>query len=71
MVYSSLWEVKIPFTRDYDQIRSAVDSVTLYDKTCLQDALLGVQEVIQSMWGNTVPCQVGYLHVQTLTCNNA
>lgn len=58
VIYSSLWEVVVPFTRDYDLIKNAADGISLYDKTNIYDAFVGVKEVFQSMWGSSMPCQV-------------
>ena len=65
VIFSSLWEIAVPFTRDYDSIKTAADNIQLYDKTCLESAFTSPLEVIQNMWGNNMSCQVGspYLHL--------
>ncbi|XP_067945642.1 integrator complex subunit 14-like [Watersipora subatra] len=58
VIFSSLWEVAVPFTRDYDAIKSAADNVKLYDKTCLFGAFTAAVEVVINAWGNTTPSKV-------------
>ncbi|XP_051166296.1 integrator complex subunit 14 [Leptopilina boulardi] len=58
VVFSSLYEVICPFTRDYDQIRSQLQNIEECDKTCIETALLGVNSIIMSEWGNSTACQV-------------
>ena len=60
MVFSSLWEQLVPFTRDYDQIRDALTSVEEYNKTCIETALGGVTSLVVEEWGVTTPVQVRY-----------
>lgn len=58
VVFSSLYEVICPFTRDYDTIRSKLQNIEECDKTCIETALHGVNNVIMAEWGNTTACQV-------------
>nr|XP_012151502.1 PREDICTED: von Willebrand factor A domain-containing protein 9 isoform X3 [Megachile rotundata] len=58
VVFSSLYEVICPFTRDYDSIRSKLQNIEECDKTCIETALHGVNNVIMAEWGNTTACQV-------------
>ncbi|XP_033211888.1 integrator complex subunit 14 isoform X2 [Belonocnema kinseyi] len=58
VVFSSLYEVIVPFTRDYDHIRSLVQNIEECDKTCIETALHGVNNIIMSEWGNSTACQV-------------
>ncbi|KAK0096633.1 hypothetical protein PV326_004902 [Microctonus aethiopoides] len=58
VVFSSLYEVICPFTRDYDSIRSRLQLIEERDKTCIETVLHGVNNVIMSEWGNTTACQV-------------
>ncbi|XP_034936169.1 integrator complex subunit 14 [Chelonus insularis] len=58
IVFSSLYDVICPFTRDYDSIRSKLQIIEERDKTCIETALHGVNNVIMSEWGNTTACQV-------------
>lgn len=47
-----------PFTRDYDSIRAKLQTIEEWDKTCIEGALHGVNNVIMAEWGNTTACQV-------------
>lgn len=58
VVFSSLYEVICPFTRDYDSIRSKLQNIEECDKTCIETALHGVNNVIMAEWGNATACQV-------------
>lgn len=58
VVFSSLWELMVPFTRDYNTLQEALNNVEDYDKTCLEAALQGVSNIVQQEWGSTCPCQV-------------
>ena len=53
-----MYEVICPFTRDYDSIRSKLQNIEECDKTCIETALHGVNNVILAEWGNTTACQV-------------
>lgn len=53
-----MYEVICPFTRDYDSIRSKLQYIEECDKTCIETALHGVNNVIMAEWGNTTACQV-------------
>uniref|UniRef100_A0A8B9TPG2 Integrator complex subunit 14 n=1 Tax=Anas platyrhynchos TaxID=8839 RepID=A0A8B9TPG2_ANAPL len=58
VVFSSLWELMVPFTRDYNTLQEALSNMDDYDKTCLESALLGVCNIVQQEWGAAIPCQV-------------
>ncbi|XP_018007308.1 integrator complex subunit 14 [Hyalella azteca] len=58
VIYSSLYEVVVGFTRDYNSIRKAVMQVGDYDKTCLHGALQGTVLYCKEEWGNNMPCQI-------------
>ncbi|XP_015792743.1 integrator complex subunit 14 [Tetranychus urticae] len=59
MLYSSLWERSLSFTRDYDNIRAALNlSDEVFDKTNTINALRGVQELVHEEWGSNVPCNI-------------
>uniref|UniRef100_A0A674N022 Integrator complex subunit 14 n=1 Tax=Takifugu rubripes TaxID=31033 RepID=A0A674N022_TAKRU len=58
MAFSSLWELLVPFTRDYNALQEALSNLDDYDKTCVESALQGVNSVVQQEWGNACPCQV-------------
>ncbi|KAF2361295.1 Reverse transcriptase domain [Trinorchestia longiramus] len=58
VIYSSLYEVVVGFTRDYSSVRKAVLQVGDYDKTCLHSALTGTVHYCKEEWGNSMPCQL-------------
>uniref|UniRef100_A0A8D3AW76 Integrator complex subunit 14 n=1 Tax=Scophthalmus maximus TaxID=52904 RepID=A0A8D3AW76_SCOMX len=58
MAFSSLWELLVPFTRDYNALQEALSSLEDYDKTCVEAALQGVSNVVQQEWGSACPCQL-------------
>ncbi|XP_061773100.1 integrator complex subunit 14 [Nerophis ophidion] len=58
MAFSSLWELLVPFTRDYNALQDALSGLDDYDKTCVESALNGVNNVVQQEWGSGCPCQV-------------
>lgn len=58
VVFSSLWELMVPFTRDYNTLQEALSNIDDYDKTCLESALQGVSSVVQQEWGGSIPCQI-------------
>ena len=47
----------VPFTRDYESIKNALDKLGDYNKTCLEPALGAVSSIVLDEWGATVPCQ--------------
>uniref|UniRef100_UPI00398F2557 integrator complex subunit 14 isoform X3 n=1 Tax=Pristiophorus japonicus TaxID=55135 RepID=UPI00398F2557 len=58
VAFSSLWELMVPFTRDYNTLQEALSTVDDYDKTCLESALMGISNIVQDEWGVCIPCQV-------------
>ncbi|KAG7276263.1 hypothetical protein CRUP_018645 [Coryphaenoides rupestris] len=58
VAFSSLWELLVPFTRDYNTLQEALSNLEDYDKTCIESALSGVSNVVQQEWGSSCPCQV-------------
>lgn len=58
MAFSSLFEEKCPFTRDYNIIKAELQNIDDYDKTCIETALHGVNQMVLGEWGNNTPCQV-------------
>uniref|UniRef100_A0A8C5B533 Integrator complex subunit 14 n=1 Tax=Gadus morhua TaxID=8049 RepID=A0A8C5B533_GADMO len=58
VAFSSLWELLVPFTRDYNTLQEALSNLEDYDKTCIESALNGVSNVVQQEWGSSCPCQV-------------
>uniref|UniRef100_A0A9J7WWW8 Integrator complex subunit 14 n=1 Tax=Cyprinus carpio carpio TaxID=630221 RepID=A0A9J7WWW8_CYPCA len=58
VAFSSLWELLVPFSRDYNTLQEALNNLEDYDKTCLEAALQGVSNVVQQEWGTSCPCQL-------------
>uniref|UniRef100_A0A8C7GIP3 Integrator complex subunit 14 n=1 Tax=Oncorhynchus kisutch TaxID=8019 RepID=A0A8C7GIP3_ONCKI len=58
VAFSSLWELLVPFTRDYNTLQEALSNLEDYDKTCLESALHGVSNVVQQEWGHACPTQL-------------
>lgn len=59
MLFSSLWERNVPFTRDFESIKNALNNLdAFYDRTNIFNALRGVQDMLNEEWGNNVPCNV-------------
>ncbi|XP_022335197.2 integrator complex subunit 14-like [Crassostrea virginica] len=58
LVFSYLWEQLVPFTRNYESIKSALNNVEEYNKTCVEAALTGVSSVVTEEWNSVTPSQV-------------
>ncbi|XP_054167101.1 integrator complex subunit 14-like [Oppia nitens] len=58
MVFSSLWQILSKFTRDYDQLKAALHSIELFDKTSFVNALRGVKNMVLEEWGSEMACNV-------------
>ncbi|XP_038209261.1 integrator complex subunit 14 [Zerene cesonia] len=58
VTFSSAYEVAIPFTREYDNIRAKLPHLEEGDKTCIETALLGVNQLILNEWGYQTPMQI-------------
>ena len=48
----------MPFTRDFESIKSALKYVEEYDKTNIEVGLMGAAQHVLEEWGNGTPCQV-------------
>ncbi|XP_071965824.1 integrator complex subunit 14-like isoform X2 [Antedon mediterranea] len=58
VVFSSLYEIVVPFTRNYEEIETALGKLEDHDKTCVEPALSGVREMVLDEWGANATCQV-------------
>lgn len=58
MSFSSSYEVLCPFTRDFELIRAKLPKIEEQDKTCIESGLAGVNSLILSDWGSSIPCQI-------------
>lgn len=58
VTFSKEFEVRVDFTRDYDQIRQAVKKQLHYDSSCIDTLLKGVNDILNSNWGAQNLCQM-------------
>ncbi|ELU02608.1 hypothetical protein CAPTEDRAFT_229105 [Capitella teleta] len=58
IIFSSLWENKVSFTRDYDSIRSALNDLQEFSKTCLSSAVAAAKSSLLEEFGIRTPGQV-------------
>lgn len=61
MLFSSLWEKSLGFTRDYESVKGKLLEIdSFFDKTNIVNALEGVKETVLEEWGQTtsVPMNV-------------
>jgi len=58
LAFSSLWEIVVPFTRDYQALKQGCITVDVYDKTNFDNGFSGVVGHVIEEWGTSVPCQV-------------
>lgn len=65
MVYSTLYEILVDFTRDYDTIKQALLKIEHYDKTCLENMLQAVKSILLTNWGSQNYSQVYFLFCPT------
>jgi len=61
VIFSSLYQQVVPFTRDYSEIRNALGKLEEFNKTCIDVALSGVDQLLSDEWGCTSHCQVHLL----------
>ena len=61
VIFSSLYQQVVPFTRDYNEIRTALGKLEEFNKTCVDVALSGVDQLLYDEWGCTSHCQVNIL----------
>lgn len=58
LAFSSLWEIVVPFTRDYQSLKQGCITVDVYDKTSFDNGFSGVVGHVIEEWGTSVLCQV-------------
>ena len=58
VIFSSLWEIVVPFTRDFAALKAGCFSVDVYDKTRIENALQGVESLVMEEWGGVVPINI-------------
>lgn len=64
MLFSSLWEKSIGFTRDHDAIKTKLLEIdSFFDKTNIVNALEGLKEVVLEEWGHTTTLPINVILV--------
>ncbi|XP_071105029.1 integrator complex subunit 14-like [Haliotis cracherodii] len=58
VVFSYLWEQLVTFTRDFDSIKSALNKIEIFNKTCIETVLNGIKSLIVEEWSTVTPCQI-------------
>ncbi|XP_066965108.1 integrator complex subunit 14 isoform X2 [Macrobrachium rosenbergii] len=58
IVFSSVYKVLMPFTRDFDAIKNALNLVDECDRTSIEVGLMGAAQHVLEEWGNGTPCQI-------------
>ncbi|KAK5647372.1 hypothetical protein RI129_002264 [Pyrocoelia pectoralis] len=58
VAFSSLHEERCPFTRDYNALKLELQKLEDYDKTSIESALQGVNQMVLGEWGNNSACQI-------------
>lgn len=53
-----VFPVSVPFTRDFDSIKTKLPQLEEGDKTCIETALLGVNQLVLFEWGYQTPVQI-------------
>ena len=53
-----MYEVICPFTRDYDLVRTKLQNIEECDKTCIETALVGINNLVLSEWGSNTACNI-------------
>lgn len=58
VIFSSLYEVLVKFTRDFETLKKACNTVTTYDKTIFETAFQGVETLVMEEWGAFTPVEL-------------
>lgn len=58
VVFSSLYEVVIDFTKNYSLIRAALSKLDHYDKTQIHNLLMACSNILTSNWGSQSYAQI-------------
>lgn len=58
VTFSSTYEERCQFTRDYNHIKKELTNIEDYDKTCIESALKGINQIVLEEWGNNTLCQI-------------
>ena len=62
VVFSYLWEQIVPFTREFESVKTALNQIEDYSKTCLEPVLTGLSSLVIDEWGIVTPTQVCHCH---------
>lgn len=64
MLFSSLWEKSLGFTRDYESVKARLLEIdSFFDKTNIVNALEGVKEMVLEEWGQTTSVPINVILV--------
>ena len=64
MLFSSLWEKSLGFTRDYESVKARLLEIdSFFDKTNIVNALEGVREMVLEEWGQTTSVPINVILV--------
>lgn len=58
LVYSTLYEIIIDFTRDYEIIKQSLHNIEHYDKANVENVLQAASSMMVTNWGNQNSCQI-------------
>lgn len=67
MSFSSFRETLVPFTRDFESIKTALMQQEYNERSRISKALEGVQSLVMEEWGAGVPCQVKIYFVYSIS----
>lgn len=57
LTFSSACDVVVPFTRDYELLKSKLGDIAVQDRTDIHAALVAMVEAMLAEWGSFAPCQ--------------
>lgn len=58
VVFSYLWEQLVPFTRDFEAIKTALSKSETYNTTCIEGVLTGIKSLLSDEWNASTLSQV-------------
>ncbi|CAG2223853.1 Integrator complex subunit 14 [Mytilus edulis] len=58
VVFSYLWEQLVPFTRDFESIKTALSKSETYNTTCIEGAITGIRQLLYDEWNASTASQV-------------
>ena len=60
-MFSYLWEQLVPFTRDFEAIKTAISKSETYNTTCIEGVLTGIKALLSDEWNASTLSQVKVL----------